>query len=181
MMFAKLPVLKIEYDRILKGGKHIGKSVREMLLSSYRVEPTGCWRWTKSLSNKGYGQFGYQVSGKTQMFAAHRAFAEMFGVNIDNALVLHSCDNPWCVNPDHLRAGTLQDNMDDKVNRGRVFRPLGSTHHSTNLTEAQVLEIRRLAGATSRKELASTYRTSVMAIGKIVRGDRWKHLPMDGK
>lgn len=169
----------IDYDRVFRCGAYKGMTVREMLMVSYAVEGD-CWRWTRSISSKGYGQFGYKVFGgvKTYTFQSHRAFAEMFGLDITKGLVLHSCDNPWCVNPSHLRIGTLQDNMDDKVARGRVFRPTGTNHHAATLTDSQVLDIRRRAPKTSRKQLAAEHMINPQLVGRIVRGDRWKHLPL---
>lgn len=174
---------KIDFDRVFLAGKYKGMTVREMLLVSYTDEPNGCWRWTRSITNKGYGQFGYWIidhkgNSVSCMYQAHRAFAEMFGINVDGSLVLHSCDNPWCVNPSHLRAGSLQDNMDDKVARGRVFRPLGENHPMSVLAEADVLDIRKRAACFPRKQLAKEYGITSQLVGRIVRGDRWKHLPL---
>lgn len=79
----------------------------------------GCWEWTAHRDKKGYGSFGF--SGKVQK--AHRvAYILTFGELPDGAHILHSCDNPSCVNPGHLRTGTHTDNMQDKVMRGRHFQ-----------------------------------------------------------
>lgn len=76
-----------------------------------------CWEWKGSLA-KGYGQF--KVHGWTSR--AHRVAYEIARGPIPDGMgVLHSCDNPRCVNPYHLRVGTHQDNMDDKRIRGRVW------------------------------------------------------------
>lgn len=172
----------IDYDRVFQSGQYEGMTVREMLLASYSVEPDGCWRWTRSITNKGYGQFGYTgvVNGKrmTLQYQSHRAFAEMFGLDISQGLVLHSCDHPYCVNPAHIRIGTLQDNMDDKVARGRVFRPVGDAHPQAKLTASDVLDIRRRAQTEPYAALAAEYNTRVNSIGRIVNGGRWKHLPL---
>lgn len=180
MLTAKPPV---DFDRVYLGGKYAGMTVREMLLSSYTVEPDGCWRWSRSITNRGYGQFGYWaiVDGVkvSLMYQAHRAFAELFGMDISKGLVLHSCDHPYCVNPDHLRVGTLQDNMDDKVARGRVFRPHGEIHPNARLTSSDVIDIRRRAKMESRSELAAEYGVTAKYLSRIVSGVKWPHIPLN--
>ena len=77
-----------------------------------------CWYWTAYRDDKGYGTFG--LNGKLQK--AHRVAYELtYGAIPDGAHILHSCDNPPCVNPAHLRAGTRSDNMRDKVARGHDY------------------------------------------------------------
>jgi hypothetical protein len=95
----------------------------------------------------------------------------------DGLLVLHSCDNPPCVNPAHLRAGTHRENMGDKVARGRVRA--GAAHGRAVLTEADVYEIRRLRADRSAtcRELAERYGVSMTQISNIARGLSWRHLP----
>lgn len=75
----------------------------------------GCWNWKGCTNNRGYGWF---QTGKTSL--AHRISYKLFyGISPKNKLVLHKCDNPKCVNPDHLFLGTHKDNMIDMVNKGR--------------------------------------------------------------
>lgn len=80
----------------------------------------GCWLWTASKFPKGYGQFKYLHDGKPQQYA-HRISAHLykgFDFNPD-VVVCHKCDNPSCVNPDHLFLGTTSDNMRDMSEKGR--------------------------------------------------------------
>ena len=79
--------------------------------------PSGCWEWTGYRSHDGYGQFTLFGKG----WRAHRASHVLFiGEIPDGYFVLHSCDNPPCVNPAHLRAGTPKENVQDMVERGRA-------------------------------------------------------------
>jgi len=80
-----------------------------------------CWLWEKSNSAKGYGQI--RKNGK--MTTAHRVAWELHNGPIpDGMCVLHKCDEPICVNPNHLFLGTLKDNFDDAVAKGRIVRSI---------------------------------------------------------
>lgn len=79
-------------------------------------QPTNCRTWDGKLNEHGYGMV--KVGGKQQR--AHRVLFHALNPNTDESLVIrHKCDNPACVNPDHLEAGTVRDNMLDMVSRGR--------------------------------------------------------------
>jgi hypothetical protein len=85
--------------------------------ASYIVRGESCWEWSGPRTPDGYGQFG--LAGDT--FYAHRiSWVLQHGqIPSDRPIILHRCDNPPCVNPDHLRAGTHLENMRDKVQKGR--------------------------------------------------------------
>jgi hypothetical protein len=83
----------------------------------YVEKGDGCWTWNGSIGSAGYGQIYY--NGKVSK--AHRVSYEINKGPIPDGLwVLHECDNPACVNPDHLHVGTAQDNSDEKIKRGRA-------------------------------------------------------------
>lgn len=93
--------------------------------NKYEVnEITGCWEWKRATNNIGYGMFRIKQG---LMRTAHRVSYELFKGPIPKGMVVcHTCDNPKCVNPDHLWAGTMLDNIRDMDQKGRrVTRPIG--------------------------------------------------------
>jgi hypothetical protein len=132
--------------------------------------PSGCWLWTGHTDDWGYGNKWW--SGRTQK--AHRVMYEItFGEIPDGLLVLHSCDNPPCVNPSHLSLGTNRDNTDDKIRKGRQSHagaPKGDDNIYCKITEAQVLEIRNTykTGKCSQLELAKRYGISQCHVSDII-------------
>ena len=95
-------------------------TVQERIESRIKKEPNGCWLYTGFIQPNGYGQI--KVFGKTRL--VHRSYWEVVNGPIPKGLcVLHTCDNPPCVNTSHLFLGTHTDNMRDKTKKGR--------HHNT--------------------------------------------------
>jgi hypothetical protein len=96
-------------------------------------EVTDCWEWTHSVNNIGYGMFRFSSSG---MRTAHRVSYELFNGPIPKGLaVCHKCDNPKCVNPKHLWAGTLKDNAQDMVAKGRCGKAMLGRKHALGTCE----------------------------------------------
>lgn len=144
-----------------------------------------CWCWTAStVGGSGYGKINW---GGT-LFLAHRAAWILANGAIPADLcVLHRCDNRLCVRPDHLFLGTKKDNTRDMWEKGRGSRAgsgaatvRGERHGQAKLTEAQVLEARRLsAEGASLSELCRHFgMVSVGTMSRTVRGKLWSHLPL---
>lgn len=94
-----------------------GASLRDRLFCKAAAQPNGCIHWMGALGRAGYGVLGFE--GKT--YKANRASWEVFRGPIPAGLhVLHRCDQPTCINPDHLFLGTQADNMADKAQKGRT-------------------------------------------------------------
>lgn len=93
----------------------------------------GCWTWTGHRSRAGYGKF--QIDGRA--VPAHRVALMMTGATfLPGQMACHRCDNPSCVNPNHLYIGTAKDNARDKLLRGRSNNPTGDRHGSHTKPES---------------------------------------------
>lgn len=140
-----------------------------------KVDKSGdCWKWTAGTCAAGYGRIGYE--GRN--VKAHRVSYAMHNGSIPKGLhVLHHCDNPRCVNPDHLYAGTDLDNSNDKHRRGRANVPIGERNSNSRLSEQDVVLIRELADiGTKRKALAWLFDVNKSCIDRVVTRKTWKHV-----
>lgn len=149
------------WDRVLKGSRD------------------ECWPFTGSTNNGGYGSFYL----KDRVWGAHRlAFFLSNRERFDaSQLVLHSCDNRICCNPNHLSQGTHKENTRQCVERNRCYRGVmvGEANHNATLTENQVRRIiQQLKMRTrSSRQLAAKYGVTVGTIYHIRSVLTWKHLP----
>ncbi len=138
------------------------------------VEPRGdCLVWTRATDPAGYGI----LRRKGKLFRAHRvAWAEQNGPIPDGLILRHTCDNPPCVNVEHLLLGTRVDNGHDARERNRM--PRGENHHSARLTEAQVVEARRLRSTQdiSCAKIGAILGAHPATIRQAITGSTWKHL-----
>jgi hypothetical protein len=132
-----------------------------------------CWEWTACLSQDGYGHFG-AVAFKEKR--AHRVAWTLANGPITGGLqVCHKCDNPKCVNPEHLFLGTQADNMQDAARKGH--RNLGELNTHSRLTKEQVISIRaEFANGETQKALARKYGVWPYSIRSIVDNITWKHI-----
>lgn len=152
-----------------------GVSLAERLEAYSIPEPnSGCLLWLGGMRN-GYGRVSVPGGG-TQKRGAHVVAWELHcGRPVPSGLdVLHKCDNPGCIEPTHLKLGTHQDNMDDKVARGRQARMVGSEHPAAKLDENQALSIRH--DNRPLAVLAAMYGVSESTISLIRRRKTWAHL-----
>lgn len=148
----------------------------------YINKTNDCWIWTKGKFDGGYGAFCIYKNNKKRRISAHRFSWLMYnGLIPDGLLVLHKCDNPPCVNPDHLFIGTTKDNMKDAKNKNRLKGPTlaaGEKNGHAKLTNKKVLEIRSKYknNNITQKKLALQYSVGKTAIWNIVNKKRWVHI-----
>ena len=125
-----------------------------------------CWPWTGAGKGNGYGNVRL---GKRNVAAHRYAYEIMVGPVPDGMDVCHTCDNRWCVNPDHLYVGTRKQNMTDCRNRGRAAG--GNRKH---LKEVDVQEIhRRLNAGMSPRQVAETMDVNYSTVSSIQKGNSY--------
>jgi hypothetical protein len=148
-----------------------GRSILERLeFYSIPIPECGCRIWLGGLTRGGYGV----ITINRRCVRTHRAmWIEHNGPIPKNMLVLHTCDTPACINPNHLFLGTTKTNILDKVLKKRT--PSGIKHHNNKLTEKEVIEIR--SSTESQSKIALKYNIDQAHVSQIKLRKRWKHLP----
>lgn len=139
-----------------------------------------CWLWTGRKKRHNYPSFTYATNSKTA--GAHRLALALTGTCLPDKdqYACHKCDNPPCVNPNHLFWGTALDNVTDRVEKGRSHKwtgdRLGSKNPNAKITENDVLEIRRCNSRELDAHFAELLSVKIGTIKDIRIGAKWKHL-----
>lgn len=159
------------YRQLTKHGE-VGPLRRDPLVRFWSFVAKGekCWEWTGHKCRFGYGLF----YGHTR---AHRASWELHNGKIPPGMfVCHRCDNPSCVNPEHLFLGTRADNNRDRARKGRSAT--GERHGLSKLLSGEVAEIRaKRAKGMSMRKIAGQYGICAASVFKVVHGATWAHVP----
>jgi hypothetical protein len=135
--------------------------------------PDGCWYWTGHINENRRAKIG--IAGVSK-YVSRVIYELVKGPIPDKLLVCHTCDNPVCINPDHLFLGTHSDNSIDMVKKGRCRAAFGTKSGKSKLTDIQVLEMRSLKGKMTLEELGERFGVTGENVWSILRGDTWKHL-----
>lgn len=149
-----------------------------------KVQKTGdCWNWTAARNQKGYGVFGITADKIAKNYLAHRVSLYIAGIHHPiNSFALHSCDNPACVRTDHLRWGTLAENVQDMFLRNRnvpiaVHRKTmkkaavrGAKHRWARIPDHVIQMV--LNDTRIHREIADEYGLSRQYVGDLKRGRR---------
>ncbi len=173
--------LRVFWSRVLKG-----------------PGPSDCWIWIGRTDRNGYGRFSGRISKEPFQYFAHRVmWCLIHGVVIESSeFVLHRCDHPYCVNPDHLFLGTQRDNIEDMIKKGRDKcltkaegkprghkRPdftaalTGSNHFRAKLTESDIPVIRaRRSNGESLQAIANDFGITFSNVCSICKRKTWTHV-----
>lgn len=156
--------------------KYNKKEIHDLLYNNIFIADNNCWEW-QGITRNNYGEIDY----KGKRFKTHR-FSYMLknnNFNIPSKIkICHICDNPKCINPDHLFSGTQKDNIYDMENKNRSVHLKGSKNGNSKVTEDQVIKIRNEYSTKkfSQRELGEKYGLSSSMVGEIIRGNFWKHI-----
>lgn len=138
----------------------------------------GCWLWKGGKNERGYGKFTMPYQRDKRMYAHRFSFLLTRGEIPDGLLVLHSCDNPSCVRPEHLRLGSAMDNSRDAVQRGRhrhgVTWGESVTNRKLNWSQVQEIRAKYVPRKVTHVRLAEQYGVSTNVVKLILNGRAWQ-------
>ncbi len=141
----------------------------------YHTKGEGCWEWHgATFGTRGYGAY---YDGKRTMGAHRHAYERANGPIPRGVFICHQCDNPRCVRPDHLFAGTPKQNTQDMLAKGRQNPPKGERQGRSKLNTEAVRRIRELADSTTRAALARQFGISRAAVIAVLNRRSWAHVP----
>lgn len=147
------------------------KTTEERFSEKYSVQPNECWEWKIGNSHP-----SFLVDGKYTK-ASRYIWEKTHNVRLTRKeFVCHHCDNPLCVNPDHLFIGSQDDNMKDMAAKGRRWgRCTGADNGRAKITQKIAQEIKALyaAGGVTQKKIADQFSISQPHVSEIVRGVTW--------
>jgi hypothetical protein len=149
-----------------------GRSLEQRIFDYSMPEPnSGCWLWLGALNACGYGTIG--VKYRSQL--AHRISYSVFkGLVPKRKNVLHHCDMPCCVNPEHLFVGTQRDNVHDMEHKKRAYHPRGENHGLAKITEREVKLIRM--DKRSERTIAKAMGLTRAIVRGVKIGRTWGHV-----
>lgn len=140
-------------------------------------QETGCWNWKLRLDKGGYGIIGLRQYRDKR---THRVSYQIYNGEIPAGMVvMHSCDNPRCCNPDHLSVGTNMENMADSKNKGRggAYWFRGEENPKSILCAESVRRIRAMAAAGAKsKDIAKAIGCGKTLAKLVADGKRWTHI-----
>lgn len=136
-----------------------------------KIMDNGCWEWTGSRHNQGYGMT--RIDGV--LVRCNRLALELEGIDLTDKVAMHTCDNPPCCNPAHLRAGTIAENIQDRNNKKRQAK--GKDCRNI-IPEEEIDDIRQLylSGSYYQREIAEMYGVNQSTISYLVNNKTWKHI-----
>lgn len=154
-------------------------NVRQHILSK-TIKNGDCIEWIGLKDKDGYGKI--KINKKN--LRVHRViYEDKFGKIKNNFLVCHTCDNPSCVNINHLFLGTVKDNTQDMLEKGRGFvqKQFGENNNQAKLTKSKVIRILEYADiGIKQKEIASMFNISPVTVSNIIKNKSWKHIERRG-
>jgi hypothetical protein len=134
-----------------------------------------CWNWNGCVNNMGYGMINF---GNVPRLAHRISWMISNGEIQDDMCVLHKCDNPLCVRPDHLFLGTRQANMRDMITKERQCRGEAKSNSKLSALAVRIARRLNLEHRMSIKDIASVFSVDRRVMYDVIKGRSWKHVPM---
>jgi hypothetical protein len=160
------------------GRPKLNKTVKQKLSSLTLVKLEGCWEYIGGKDKDGYGMFWNHIEYK-RVRAHHQSYLIYKGAIPKGKWVLHTCDNPSCINPAHLFLGTPLENVQDMQMKGRKAPTYGEFSGNHRFTEKDILNMFDMKSkGFSQTDIADKYKTHQATISKILHGKRWGYLKM---
>lgn len=150
----------------------------DRLLEKFHVAGNGCWEWTGHKCKAGYGALQLKSNSNVRIQAHCASYEAFVGPIPRQMIVAHSCDNPSCINPEHLSVMTLRENTADMFKKRREGKNrVGSQNPISKLDEEKVVAIRRRRKAgESCPSIAKSYSVGVATIYSVCRHASWVHV-----
>ena len=179
-----MPIPKQMFAALQKRWANLQTEFPKHFWDKAQILETGCWKWTSTTSKRGYGQ----VKVGDTFYLAHRmSYILTYGEVPPGLQVCHKCDNPWCVRPTHLFAGTPKENTQDSIAKGRkpvltgpangMYGQCGERNPVHKLTTTNVLAILEAERqGFTRTEIARRFHVSGSLISHILLGRSWRHI-----
>jgi hypothetical protein len=139
---------------------------------NFEIDENECFNCTSHHKVGGYPKISWD---NKKMYLSRFIYTEMFGDIPEGLVIRHKCDNPACINPEHLELGTVADNNHDRVIRGRGLK--GEQIHRSILTENKVREIKKMLNlGIPQKDIAEKFNIKDYVVSQIKNKRTWKHV-----
>ena len=155
------------------------KMIHRFHLKFHRLSAEECWPWHGSRSPDGYGEIRFTRSRKKAVATHVAIFVDRREIVPSGMLVCHTCDNPPCVNPNHLYVGSRADNMRDMHDRGlwHSGQVKGEDNGNSVLKDSDIFQIvSMINGGLTNSAIASRFGVTHSTISLIRLGKKWSHI-----